>query len=80
MALPDGTMVDGTPVVIDESTERWSDVKLADGTRLKIKMSVISGVRSNGHFDAAGMPIYSFDMTPQLVLVEVPDGLKKKSK
>ncbi len=77
---PAGTIGEGVAGAIDESTERWSDVKLADGTRVKIKMSVISAARSDKHFDpATGSPIYSFDMTPQLVVVEVPPGLKKKS-
>ena len=78
--LPDGTMVDGIAVDIVESTERWSDVTLADGTKVKIKMSVISAARSDSHYDQDGRPIYSFDMTPQLVLVDVPPGLKKKIK
>ena len=78
MLLPNGTTVDGTTVAIDESTERWSDVKLADGTLVKIKMSVISAARANGQYDAVGNPIYSFDMSPQLVVVDVPPGLKKK--
>lgn len=77
--LPDGTMVDGVSVTIVESTERWSDVLLADGTRVKLKMSVISAARSDRHFDDQGNPIYSFDMTPQVVVTEVPPGLKRKT-
>ena len=78
MALPDGRVVDGTEVPIDETTERWSDVKLSDGTILRIKLAVISAVRANGAFDPQGNPMYSLNMTPVMAILSVPPNLRQK--
>lgn len=75
--LPDGRMVDGVDVAIEESVERWSDVLLKDGTRIRVKVSPIWVART-GEFDAAGNPYYSINMTPTIAITSVPDHLKKK--
>ncbi len=71
-------VVDGSEVPIDESNERWTDLTLRDGTKLRVKVTVISAVRLDGEYDAAGHPTYLLNMTPVMVLMDVPDHLKKK--
>jgi hypothetical protein len=72
-----GQMADGVEVNVDESTEKWSEYKLSDGTLLKGKMTVISAVRIEGQFDPQGNPMYAINMTPAMVIVEAPAHLRK---
>jgi hypothetical protein len=77
MTLPDGKVVDGVEVAVEESTERWSEIKLDDGTIARVKMTVISAVRAENQFDPMGFPIYSLNMAPTIAIVSVPENLKK---
>ena len=54
VVLPDGRSVDGVEVGIDKFTERWGDVKLQDGTTLRVKISIISAARANDAYDPQG--------------------------
>jgi hypothetical protein len=74
--LPDGRVVEGVEVGVEETTERWSEVKLADGTKLRVKMAVVGAVRTDA-YDPAGNPTYSLNMAPVIAVVEVPGHLKK---
>lgn len=76
--LPHGEVVEGTEVPVMESIERWSEVTLGDGAKVRIKLSIISAARSDNHYDGNDNPVYSFDMTPTIVLAEVPPQLKKQ--
>jgi hypothetical protein len=49
--MPGGPLVDGTQIPIDESEERWSKVKLEDGSVLKIRPVVTAVVRVDGQYD-----------------------------
>jgi hypothetical protein len=71
-------LVDGFEVPVEESTERWSEFRLEDGTIFKIKTTVVSAVRVEGQFDTQGNPTYVMNMTPVMAIVEVPDRLRKK--
>jgi hypothetical protein len=71
-------MVDGTEVPVEESTERWSEFKLEDGTIFRIKLAVISAVRMEGQFDPNGNPMYVMNLTPVIALISSPDQLRKK--
>jgi hypothetical protein len=71
-------MLDGTEVQVDESTERWSDFKLADGTLVRAKITIISAVRVDGQYDPQGNPMYAVNMAPTMAVVEVPAHLRKK--
>jgi hypothetical protein len=75
--LPDGRVVDGVEVGIDESTERWSEVKLSDGSVVRIKITIVSAARAENEYDQHGMPIYNFNMAPVMAVTSVPDNLKK---
>lgn len=75
--LPDGRVVDAVEVGIDETVERWTEVKLADGTIMKVKLAVISAARTD-QYDTQGNPIYNFNFSPVVVVGEVPASLKRK--
>jgi len=60
-------------VEIDEAIERWSDIKLADGAQVRVKMSVLSVYRLPGKYDAAGNQAYHVNWVPTMgVLVPPP--------
>jgi hypothetical protein len=40
VTLPDGTTKEGVDIAIDESLERWGELKLKDGSTLRVKFSV----------------------------------------
>lgn len=74
-------MVNATEIIVEESNERWSDVTLADGTKLKVKSSVISAARVDGEYDPpTGNPVYVLNMTPTIIYSDVPNELRKKKK
>ena len=70
-----GQLVEGVEVGVTESIERFSDVKLEDGTTIKTKLSVISAVRSDDKFDAEGNPLY---IVKSQNVVVVADSLLRK--
>jgi hypothetical protein len=71
-------LVDGVAVQVEESTERWSDITLEDGTILKIKASVMSAIRPDDQFDPSGNPLYVLSIAPTIIIVSVRDELKKQ--
>ena len=73
-----GTLADGVEVTVDESTEKWSEYKLSDGTIIRGKMTVVSAVRIDGHFDPQGNPMYAINMTPAMMIADSPARLRKK--
>jgi hypothetical protein len=78
MAFPDGKVVDAVEVDVEETTERWTDVKLTDGTTLRVKMTVIGAMRAVDTYDASGQPMYNVNMAPVIAVTDVPERLKKK--
>ena len=72
-----GNLVEGVAVGIDESTERFSEVKLEDGTTLKTNLSALEAVRVTGQWDADGNPIYVLKSQNVVAVTESPNALKK---
>lgn len=70
------SVVDATEVPVDEATERWTDIRLADGTQIRIKMVVVSVVRIDGQYDNDGNPMYQLKAN-QVMSVSAPDRLRK---
>ena len=68
----------GDLISVEESTERFSDVRLADGTLIRIKASVVDAVRVDGEYDAEGNPVYVVQSGTIVRVVEVRDDLRKK--
>ena len=67
----------GVEVDVEESTERWSSVRLADGSRLRLKASVLTVVRLDDRFDNDDNPIYMVKST-NLLSVNSPDSIRKQ--
>ena len=78
VTLPTGKIADGIEVPIEELNERWSEIKLEDGTIIRIKLSLISAVRVPGQYDQVGNPMYIMNMTPTIAILSVPEELRKK--
>lgn len=74
---PSGSMVDGWDVPIKESTERWTDVTLEDGSILRIKPSILGAVRIPGQYDPEGNPMYALKSTVTMIVAEAPENLKR---
>lgn len=71
-------MIDGNEVPISESTERWSEMILEDGTILRVKAMVLGAIRIDGQWDPEGNPLYALRGGPPTVsMVSVPDRLKR---
>ena len=54
-----GRTIEGTVVNVAETTERWSEVRLVDGTTFRIKVVIDEVVRQDGQRDADGNPVHS---------------------
>ena len=76
VTLPDGKIHDGYEVPVKESTERWSDVELEDGTTLRLKVNVLTVTRIEGQYDQDGNPLYAVK-SAQLMTANAPAHLRK---
>ena len=74
---PEGQLVDGTLIDINESIERFSDVKLADGTLLRVRTVVQEVVRFDSVWTNDGEPMYSVKSATMPTVIEFPDVLRK---
>lgn len=74
---PNSPLRDGVDVSVRESTERWSEVTLEDGTVLRLKPSVLSAVRIENEFDPDGNPMYAVRAGQVLVIDSAPERLRK---
>lgn len=69
--------VEGEEVLVAESIEKWSELTLEDGSRLRIKATVVSAVRIDNLFDQEGNPSYTLNIAPTVALISAPDNLKR---
>jgi hypothetical protein len=76
--LHEGKEVEGIDVQVRESSEKWSEFTLEDGTILRMKLSLMSAVRIPGQYDPQGNPLYNTAVNPQILVVESDDKLRKK--
>ena len=77
VATPEGKMTDGFEVPISESTERWTDVRLEDGSLLRLKTVVLGVVRLQGTYDPEGNPMYMVKAQQLMTVSEAKDEYKK---
>ena len=68
----EGRSCQGIQVEIEESTERWSESKLSDGTVIKMKIVPIEAIKLEGKFSQDGVPIYLVKST-NVMSVDAPD-------
>ena len=65
--------VDAWDVPIEETTERWTEIKLEDGAVLRLKTVVGAVFRMDDKTDADGNPVYAIKSTNALVTVNGPE-------
>ncbi len=76
---PTSPLRDGIEVGVRESTERWSEVTLEDGSVLRLKPSVFAAIRIEGEWDPEGNPMYAVKAGQVLVINSAPEHLRRKS-
>lgn len=67
-----------TEVDVLESTERWSDIRLSDGTMLRAKVVVVSAARLDDQHGPDRNPIYHIKSQTIVSVVDAPEELKAK--
>lgn len=75
--MPNSPPRDGWEVQVRESTEKWTEVTLEDGTVLRLKISVLGAIRVDGEYDAEGNPAYSLKMNPVVTIVNSDPRLRR---
>ena len=76
--VPGGKDAAGSLVDIIESTERYSEVRLYDGTTLRTKLVVTEVTRLDDQWDADGNPVYAIKSNNIVVVDEAAETHKKK--
>ena len=79
LTMPDGKVVQGVEVPVAESSEKWSEFTLEDGSVIRAKLSVLSFTRIDGEYDQDGNPVYVTKSSPIQVVVSAPDALRRKA-
>jgi hypothetical protein len=72
-----GRQVQATPVDVNQSSERWNEYFLEDGTVLKMKLVLKKVFKVDGEFDEEGNPVYVMQST-NVTSVSTPGDSKKK--
>ena len=75
----DGNSVEGLDIPILESTERFSEFTLADGTVLRVKPLIISAVRMENQWDQDDNPVYVCKNQVVIAVKHSLDSLRRKS-
>ena len=75
--VPGHGLVDAVEVPVSESTERWSEIKLDDGTILRLKPVVLAAMRLEGQYDPEGNPMYSLKVNQIMTVGSAPEHLRK---
>ena len=73
-------LVDGFEVNVAESTERWTEIKLEDGSVLRAKLVIMGAIRLDGRYDQDGNPVYSLKIGPVMTVLTAPDHLRQPPK
>ena len=78
MTIPGLGAVEGTEVGMIESVERWTELRLDDGSVLRVKPVVMSVARVDGRYDPQGNPMYLLQATQTMVVASAPDHLRQQ--
>jgi hypothetical protein len=74
--MPSG-LADAVEVAVYESTERWTEVKLEDGSIIRLKPVVVAAARVDGQYDQEGNPAYALKVSQVMVVASAPEHLRK---
>ena len=58
-----GREVEAAPVEVNQTSEKWNEYLLEDGTVLKMKLILKKIMRVENEFDAEGNPVYVIQTT-----------------
>ena len=75
--VPGLGLVDAVPVSVSESTERWTEVRLDDGSVLRVKPVILGALRIDGRYDQEGNPMYALKANQVMTVLSAPDHLRK---
>ena len=73
-----GNDVSGVVVDIAESVNRYSDLKLEDGTVLRVQVNAVDALRVDDKWDNDGNPVYILRSGTILSIHEAPEELRRK--
>lgn len=59
----------GTLISITDTKEPWSEYALEDGTKIRLRQSVVSVVKLDGQKDQNGNPIYAVQSQQQMSVI-----------
>lgn len=76
---PDGNSVEGVVVGIIESREKFSEIRLEDGTTLRMKPNIQRVVRLKDMWDDEGNPLYWVSHNAIISIHETPSDLLRRS-
>ena len=71
-----GRQVEATPVEINQTSERWNEYFLEDGSILKMKLILKKVFKIDGEYDNEGNPIYVMQST-NVSSISAPKHLRK---
>lgn len=74
---PTSPPVDGSEVEVKESTERWSEFQLEDGSTIRVKPTVLGAIRIDNQYDPEGKPLYAMKIAQVVVVTDAPANLRK---
>ncbi len=77
ISVPGMGDVEGTEVPLAESVERWTELKLEDGSVLRVKPVITAIIRLDGRYDPQGNPMYAIQGAHTMVIGSVPDHLRQ---
>ncbi len=78
--MPTGEEVNAYDIGVAESVEKWSEFTLEDGTVLRMKVTLGGAQRIVGRYEPnTGLPMYNLNAMPQVMMVHIPEELKKKN-
>jgi hypothetical protein len=75
--VPGFGIVEGTDVPLIESVERRTELRLEDGSILRIKPVVMSILRIDGQYDAQGDPMYAINAGQTMTVAHAPEHLRR---
>lgn len=76
--MHDGKMVDAIETPIKDSTEKWSEFVLDDGTVLRTRLTLLNAARIPGKYDDIGNPTYAIQLAPTIAIVATDELRKPK--
>lgn len=72
-----GREVEAVPIDVNQSSERWNEYLLEDGTLVKMKLVLKKVLRVEGQYDPEGNPLYVLQST-NVTTVTAPKELRRK--